>query len=97
MLRRGGAEGIGGSADGDFRFAGSGGIDGGVAMTAGTAGEGGMNGGEDAKGGGGSKLGGPPSSGACCGARNGLPVATAAFVRVPFDEGRSSGSGGAPE
>ncbi len=43
-------------------------------------------------GGGGKRLAGPPSSGACIGARNGLPVATAAFVSVPLDE-RASLSG----
>jgi len=43
-------------------------------------------------GGGGSRLAGPPSSGAWMGERNGFPISNAAFVSVPFDSGMT-GSG----
>jgi hypothetical protein len=99
VLRLDGDEGTDGSADGDLRFVGSGGIEGGGGTTGAglAAGEGGTTGAVASRGAGGNKLGGPPSSGACTGARNGLPVATAALVSVPFEEARSSGSGAAPE
>jgi hypothetical protein len=76
---------------------GGGAMRGGGAGIGGGTGDGGTTGADAPIGGGGSKLAGPPSSGACTGARNGLPVATAAFVSVPFDDGPSSGGGGAPE